>query len=92
MSTNNIGFYGELTKIVFQLSSNTHLISSSAAPLKWLWYGTNSSSDLYVKEYQRPEVTQDWHLTFDLNWGHLGICITMINSDIFDNFQYFSIK
>ena len=25
MSTHNIGFYGELTKIIFPLSSNTHL-------------------------------------------------------------------
>ena len=30
MSIHNIGFNGELTKIIFQLSSNTHLISSSA--------------------------------------------------------------
>ena len=29
MSTHNIGFYGELTKIIFQLSSNAHLIYSS---------------------------------------------------------------
>ena len=29
MSTHNIGFYKELTKIIFQLSSNTHPISSS---------------------------------------------------------------
>ena len=29
MSTHNIGFYENLTKIIFQLSSNTHLISSS---------------------------------------------------------------
>ena len=29
MSTHNIGFYEDLTKIFFQLSSNTHLISSS---------------------------------------------------------------
>ena len=29
MSTNNIGFYGDLTKIIFELSSNTHLISSA---------------------------------------------------------------
>ena len=29
MSTQNIGFYEDLTKIIFQLSSNTHLISSS---------------------------------------------------------------
>ena len=29
MSTHKIDFYEDLTKIVFQLSSNTHLISSS---------------------------------------------------------------
>ena len=29
MSAHNIGFYEDLTKIIFQLSSNTHLISSS---------------------------------------------------------------
>ena len=28
MSTNNIGFYEKLTKIIFQLLSNTHLMSS----------------------------------------------------------------
>ena len=28
MSTLNIGFYDDLTKIIFELSSNTHLISS----------------------------------------------------------------
>ena len=31
MSTHNIGFYEDLTKIIFKLSSNTHLISSSAS-------------------------------------------------------------
>ena len=30
MSTNNIGYYEELTNIIFQISSNTHLISSAA--------------------------------------------------------------
>ena len=29
MSTHNIGFYEDLTKIIFQLSSNMHGISSS---------------------------------------------------------------
>ena len=28
MSTHNIGFYEDLRKIIFQISSNTHLISS----------------------------------------------------------------
>ena len=35
MSTHNIGFYEDLTKIIFQLSSNTHLISS------WITKGLN---------------------------------------------------
>ena len=30
MSIYNIGFYEDLTKIIFELSSNTHLISSAA--------------------------------------------------------------
>ena len=29
MSTHNIGFYEDLTKIIFELSSNTPLISSA---------------------------------------------------------------
>ena len=29
MSTHTIGFYEDLTKIIFELSSNTHLISSA---------------------------------------------------------------
>ena len=29
MSTHNIGFYEDLTKIIFELSSNLHLISSA---------------------------------------------------------------
>ena len=33
MSTHNIGFYEEISKIIFSLSSNTHLISSAAVML-----------------------------------------------------------
>ena len=33
MSTHNIDFYEDLTKIIFLLSSNTHLISSADAQL-----------------------------------------------------------
>ena len=29
MSTHNIGFYEDLTKIIFEISSNMHLISST---------------------------------------------------------------
>ena len=32
MSTHNVGFNEDLTKIIFKLSSNTHLISSSEVP------------------------------------------------------------
>ena len=39
MSTHNIGFYEDLTKIIFELSSNTHLISSA---------GNQSSSSSHV--------------------------------------------
>ena len=31
MSTHNIGFYEDLTKIIFELSSNMHLISSAVS-------------------------------------------------------------
>ena len=34
MSIHNIGFHKDLTKIIFQLSSNTYLISSSGEKLK----------------------------------------------------------
>ena len=33
MNTHNIGFYEDLTKIIFELSSNMHLISSPALTL-----------------------------------------------------------
>ena len=37
MSTHNIGFYEDLTKIIFELSSNMHLISS-AAVFDLIWW------------------------------------------------------
>ena len=33
MSTHNIGFYEDLTEIIFELSSNMHLISSAVCTL-----------------------------------------------------------
>ena len=37
MSTHNIGFYEDLTKITFELSSNTHLVSSAeTSRMRWL--------------------------------------------------------
>ena len=35
MSTHNIGFYEDLTKIIFEISSNTHLISSAEKLRNW---------------------------------------------------------
>ena len=35
MSTHNIGFYEDLTKIIVELSSNTHLISSAELFRVW---------------------------------------------------------
>ena len=43
MSTHNIGFYEDLTKIIFRLSSNTHLISSSV--LFSLYFSGQMSSE-----------------------------------------------
>ena len=34
MSTHNIGFYEDLTKIIIELSSNMHLISSAGVTFK----------------------------------------------------------
>ena len=39
MSTHNIGFYEDLTKIIFELSSNAHLISSAGGSNTPLGYG-----------------------------------------------------
>ena len=41
MSTHNIGLYEDLTKIIFELSSTTHLISSAA-----------DSSDLHEEQHK----------------------------------------
>ena len=43
MSTYNIGFYEDLTKIIFQLSSNTQLISSSELSVKNLNFAARTS-------------------------------------------------
>ena len=45
MSTHNIGFYEDLTKIIFELSSNTHLISSAGS-------GVRKFSKIIVSTYQ----------------------------------------
>ena len=38
MSTHNIAFYGAMTKIKFQLSSNTHLNCCSASNTLTVWH------------------------------------------------------
>ena len=38
MSTHNIGFYEYLTKIIFELSSNTHVISSAVCLFDLICY------------------------------------------------------
>ena len=45
MNSHNIGFYEDLTKIIFELSSNMHLISSSMGAFE----------DKTFREYSVPE-------------------------------------
>ena len=43
MSIHNIGFYEDMTKIIIELSSNTHLISSAGIVLQELsWQDTRN--------------------------------------------------
>ena len=57
MSTYNIDFYEDLTKIIFQLSSNTHLISSfeNGQNLQQLFCDIQSETQHY--EQLRIEIT-----------------------------------
>ena len=50
MSTHNIGFYEDLTKIIFELSSNTHLISSAVTILFESFETESPSPFLMVEE------------------------------------------
>ena len=43
MSTHNIGFYEDLTKIIFESSSNTHLISSADLHITVYWKSLGGS-------------------------------------------------
>ena len=53
MSTHNIGFYEDLTKIIFKLSSNTHINSSAgeAACLlnQGLWVLSRASQVFWMR-------------------------------------------
>ena len=47
MSTHNICFYEDLTKIITKLSSNTHLISSAEQGIKNLLYSPTKLLNVY---------------------------------------------
>ena len=53
MSTHNIGFYEDLTKIIFELSSNTHLISSAETYLLRILRAFSASSLLQYLTKQK---------------------------------------
>ena len=59
MSTHNIGFYEDLTKIIFELSSNTHLISSAGlAIFYWLFsLGLSVPRNSALRITYRPDMT-----------------------------------
>ena len=48
MSTHKIGFYEDLTKFFFELSSNTHLISSTEHNLPFQCYCLQSDPETFV--------------------------------------------
>ena len=60
MSTHNIGFYEDLTKIIFELSSNTHLISS--ADSKMLITAPKKSHFLFCLISLFHMQDMEWHL------------------------------
>ena len=49
MSTHNIGFYEEISKIISELLSNTHLISSSALTVTISSYHEGNKRLSYIK-------------------------------------------
>ena len=59
MSTHNIGFYEDLTKVIFELSSNTHLISSTVPSM------TQASKS----DHSLPYALTGW-----LSFLHVGTC------------------
>ena len=64
MSTHNIGFYEDLTKIIFEISSNTHLISFADINCKCVKLftifssiSTLPSNKLKLKHLNRNQIT-----------------------------------
>ena len=53
MSSHNIGFYGELTKIILQLSSNAHLICSTCkiGKLISIEFWCDNAELIYIVQY-----------------------------------------
>ena len=66
MSTHNIGFYEDWRKIIFQLSSNTHLISSSDYGLIIRLHKEQRTTDINIssQEHLRTKVTQSLPPTY----------------------------
>ena len=63
MSTHNIGFYEEISKIIFELSSNTHLISSAGSMWVLLRTLVSSVTILSIPYVNCPEIYEiDWHM------------------------------
>ena len=61
MQTNNICFYGELTKIILQLSSNTLIIYSSAPVAATTQNQVSSEKEiLWQQDNTRYEIEDIW--------------------------------
>ena len=57
MSTYNNGFYEDLTKIIFQLSSNMHFISSSVLVKEYLLQTCNSTDEIRIAGMSKRPLT-----------------------------------
>ena len=73
MSTHNIYFYGELTKIILQLSSNTLLICSSGLSCSLYWKSMIQSFSM-----QRVNIDQtvDSEADQSLCWAQIFLCLS----------------
>ena len=69
MSTHNIGFYEDLTKNIFELSSNTHLISSADR--------SNCTPRIVAKMWKI--VFYGKSLSLKRSYAKLAVCLAMSN-------------
>ena len=65
-STHNIGFYEDLTKIIFQLSSNKHLISSSVSFSSLSLWSVMKKKPLLT--YKNAHHSEGSELSVEENW------------------------